>query len=903
MERNLFKYILKHSLREQVLILIVVAVSLGFYYVSLDLPKTIVNAIQKLAAHPDRITTFLRIQVGLPGFLGGGTLSLFDGFHLGREAYLVAICVLFLIFVVINNYFKVYINTAKGRMGERMLRRLRFDLFDRVLRFPQSHFRKVKQAEIATMIKDEVEPLGGFIGDAFVQPAFLGGNALTALYFMLQQSFWLGSVAVVILVVQAVVIPKLRKKILVLGRERQLTARALAGRVAECADGSVEIHAHDTSNLERADIVERLGKIYQIRFDLYQRKFAVKGLNNFLAQVTPFTFYLLGGLLAFAGKVDLGIIVAVINAYKDLPGPVKELIDWDQQRQAVQISYEQVTEQFEPSGMLPTALQALPEEPLEPLTGDIVFNGALVADENGVKQLDSLSVTIPDGESLAVVGPSGSGAETLTLALARVLPLAAGGIAVGGRDLAGEPESVTGRSFGYAGPESYMFPLSVRENLVYGLKHAPLRPADYEGEARLARDAFERETRRAGNPVIDINADWLDYAAAGAAGPEELDLRIAEILKLVELEDDVYQFGLRGTIDPVRQGELAARFVEARARLRQRLADPALGALVEPFDVDRYNKNMSVLGNLLFGRPVGPALQPDQIARNPYLHKVLAETDLSAALADVGRRIAETMVELFADLPPGHPFFEQFSFISAEDLPEYRALLGRLGKSAVGELPAEDRDRLAALAYPYVEARHRLGLIDADLEARLLKARQVFAAGLPEELRSAVEFYDIDKYIGGASVQDNMLFGRLVYGQAQAAARIGALIAEVLDELGLRATVMTIGLEYQVGIAGKRLSHGQRQKLGLARALLKRPRYLVVNEAIGQVDGAGQARILANVLRAREGESVIWVLRDAAEARAFQRMVSMKDGRLVEQGRPEELLARKSKPAEEIAAQ
>ena len=35
------------------------------------------------------------------------------------------------------------------------------------------------------MIKDEVEPLGGFIGDAFVQPAFLGGQALTALIFIL----------------------------------------------------------------------------------------------------------------------------------------------------------------------------------------------------------------------------------------------------------------------------------------------------------------------------------------------------------------------------------------------------------------------------------------------------------------------------------------------------------------------------------------------------------------------------------------------------------------------------------------------------------------------------------------------------------------------------------------------
>ena len=72
---------------------------------------------------------------------------------------------------------------------------MRYELYDRVLRFPITHFRKVKQAEVATMIKDEVEPLGGFIGDAFVSPALLGGQAVTALIFILVQNFWLGLMA------------------------------------------------------------------------------------------------------------------------------------------------------------------------------------------------------------------------------------------------------------------------------------------------------------------------------------------------------------------------------------------------------------------------------------------------------------------------------------------------------------------------------------------------------------------------------------------------------------------------------------------------------------------------------------------------------------------------------------
>ena len=122
-----------------------------------------------------------------------GYVNLFSGFQLDRISMLFALSGVFLLLVIINGLFKFYINTYKGRLGERMLRRIRFELVDRVLRFPPSMFKRVKASEVATMVKDEVEPLGGFIGDAFVQPALLGGQALTALVFIVVQNFWLGA--------------------------------------------------------------------------------------------------------------------------------------------------------------------------------------------------------------------------------------------------------------------------------------------------------------------------------------------------------------------------------------------------------------------------------------------------------------------------------------------------------------------------------------------------------------------------------------------------------------------------------------------------------------------------------------------------------------------------------------
>ena len=69
-----------------------------------------------------------------------------------------------------------------------MLRRLRYDLYARVLRFPLPHFRKLSHGEIITMITAELEPLGGFIGDAFSLPAFQGGTLLVILGFLFVQN-------------------------------------------------------------------------------------------------------------------------------------------------------------------------------------------------------------------------------------------------------------------------------------------------------------------------------------------------------------------------------------------------------------------------------------------------------------------------------------------------------------------------------------------------------------------------------------------------------------------------------------------------------------------------------------------------------------------------------------------
>src|SRR5258708_17375987 len=149
MERSLFGFIIRYSKRDQLLIVPLVVASMVVYYLSLDLPKTIINqAIQGVS------------------FPSVDSVKHFLAFDLERIPYLFVLSGLFLGLIVLNGWLKFQINTMKGWMGERMLRRLRFPLFGYILRLPLVRFRRVNPPDRATRIKDGGVAPPALIGEA-----------------------------------------------------------------------------------------------------------------------------------------------------------------------------------------------------------------------------------------------------------------------------------------------------------------------------------------------------------------------------------------------------------------------------------------------------------------------------------------------------------------------------------------------------------------------------------------------------------------------------------------------------------------------------------------------------------------------------------------------------------------
>jgi len=859
LESSIFAFAMRYSKRQQIILLAVTAVSFPFLYMSFDLPKTIINKA-----------------------IGGSNFpQTLMGFELEQIPYLMVLCVIFLCLVLINGFFKLWINIYRGSMGERMLRRLRYQLIKRVMRFPLPHFRNVSQGEVVSIVTTETEPLGGFIGEALSLPAFQGGTLLTILAFMFVQDWALGLAAIALYPIQMYAIPKLQLKINLKAKERVLAVRKLSERVSELVSGIQEVHANDTSQYELADFGSRLGHIYGIRYDIYRKKFLVKFLNNFIAQLTPFFFFSIGGYLVIQGDLSFGALVATLGAYKDLSSPWKELLGYYQRMEDSKIKYQQLVERFQPPGIIDEDIIA-PRETVDiDLSGQVTANNLTLEIDEGTKIVAGATFNFNISDHLSILGPPGSGKGEIAQLISRQLSPTGGSVAVGGVNLSDVPAAVVGRQFSYVDSEVYITSGTIRDNLYYVLKNHPRLPANENDDGEFAGPDGESEL--SGNSMLDINADWIDYTSIGVDGPEGLTKKAVEILQTVGLEKDVFELGFRRVINPETQPVLAKGILEVRKAVHNRLGDPSMTGLVQVYDRAAYNLNASVAENIIFGTPVGDDFRIENLGENPYVAEVLEKVGLKETFLEMGLNIATLMIDLFSDLPPGHEFFERFSFIEEEALQDYQRIINYAASHGLYQLAEKDREQLTDLPFKMIVARHRLDLIDDEMQERLLEARKVFAEGLPEELRGNVDFFDIENYNTAGSILENALFGKVASEKTDSQHLIVDLVTQVIDELNLRTAVLEVGLDYEVGIGGKRLTQVQRQRLGLARGLIKNSRMMIVNEAMAALAKPEQQELLAAIKAATADRGLVWVADDPEVAQNFDIVMAVEGGRVREE--------------------
>ena len=174
-----------------------------------------------------------------------------------------------------------------------------------------------------------------------------------------------------------------------------------------------------------------------------------------------------------------------------------------------------------------------------------------------------------------------------------------------------------------------------------------------------------------------------------------------------------------------------------------------------------------------------------------------------------------------------------------------------------------------------------------DLQAGTLRLEGVDVRQLSlHDLRSRIGLVPQESTVFAASAGDNIRYGQ-PDAPADAVARAAA--AAHADEF---IAQLPQGIDSHLGERGVRLSGGQRQRLAIARALLKNPPLLLLDEATSALDAQSEHQVQAALDEAMTGRTTLVIAHRLATVQRADRIVVMDQGRIVDEGKHEELVAR-----------
>ena len=182
----------------------------------------------------------------------------------------------------------------------------------------------------------------------------------------------------------------------------------------------------------------------------------------------------------------------------------------------------------------------------------------------------------------------------------------------------------------------------------------------------------------------------------------------------------------------------------------------------------------------------------------------------------------------------------------------------------------------------------------AALIARLWEAPQgtILVDGHPiqewplETLRRAIGFVPQDTYLFSETVGENIAFGmeKPAPELIRNAAEIANLDGDIQD--------FTKQYETMVGERGMTLSGGQKQRSAIARAVVRDPRILILDDSLSSVDTQTEEKILSRLRGVMHGRTTVLIAHRTSTVREADQIVVLKDGELIERGTHDELLAR-----------
>jgi ATP-binding cassette, subfamily B, multidrug efflux pump len=372
---------------------------------------------------------------------------------------------------------------------------LRNDLFRHLEQQPAAYFQQHRTGDIMARMTNDLNAVRMLLGPAIMYSANTVLFSIGALYFLLRISPWLTLVALVPLPLASILVQSLGRKIherfeRIQAMYSEISAQAQenfsgARLVRAFAQEEAQIAAFEKSNKEN---IRRGLRLVQLMGMLWPTLEFVLGLAMAIT-------LLVGGHEVISHRISIGDFVAFNTYMVMLTWPVIAL-GW------VVNLWQRGTASVIRIDELLSDKPAIDNAEADPSMGaDLTLRGVIEfrdlsfsysgSDAGRAEVLHSLSLKIPAGTSLAIVGPTGSGKSTLVNLIPRLYEAAPGSVLIDDRPIRDYPLEVLRANIGFVPQETFLFSQTIRGNIAFGAPLATDAQVLEAAEAAHIRREFE----------------------------------------------------------------------------------------------------------------------------------------------------------------------------------------------------------------------------------------------------------------------------------------------------------------------------------------------------------------------------------------------------------------------------